>query len=279
MMPGAPRYPDFVCIGAQKAGTTWLWHNLGAHPAIWLAPDKELHYFDRLYVPGVREAAERRRRLADEIVASDDPERARAQSARIRRAMEPISDAWYGAFFADAPADAVCGEITPAYALLPAEGVGHLLRLSPGVRIVMVVRDPIERAWSQLRMQRRSRVQADGVPAPGHVPEHVLARSRYSVTLRTYRAQVAPERLWLGDFDDIARRPELFLRELCAFLEVGGRPAPGDAGTAVHEGGGEEMDPETYDRLRAALEPEYHELAGLLPDLARRWTARHYPSA
>jgi hypothetical protein len=39
-------YPDFLCIGAQKAGTSWLYQNLQEHPGIWLPPIKEIHYFD-----------------------------------------------------------------------------------------------------------------------------------------------------------------------------------------------------------------------------------------
>src|SRR4051812_18116714 len=39
--------PDFICIGAQKAGTGWLYEQLRAHPDFWMPPLKELHYFDR----------------------------------------------------------------------------------------------------------------------------------------------------------------------------------------------------------------------------------------
>jgi len=39
--------PDFLCIGAPRAGTTWLYQMLRAHPGIWLPPIKELKYFDR----------------------------------------------------------------------------------------------------------------------------------------------------------------------------------------------------------------------------------------
>jgi hypothetical protein len=39
-------YPDFIGIGAQKAGTTWLHRNIVDHPQIWI-PRKEVHYFDR----------------------------------------------------------------------------------------------------------------------------------------------------------------------------------------------------------------------------------------
>jgi hypothetical protein len=39
------RYPDFICIGAQKAGTTWLHANLCGQPGIWLSHIMELPYF------------------------------------------------------------------------------------------------------------------------------------------------------------------------------------------------------------------------------------------
>ena len=39
-------YPDFLGIGAQKAGTTWLGRNLQAHPEVWMPRVKEVHYFD-----------------------------------------------------------------------------------------------------------------------------------------------------------------------------------------------------------------------------------------
>src|ERR1700749_4313420 len=46
------RFPDFLCIGAQKAGTTWLDSNLRRHPDVWLPPLKELHYFNSVHING-----------------------------------------------------------------------------------------------------------------------------------------------------------------------------------------------------------------------------------
>src|SRR2546423_15689927 len=47
----APAGPDFICIGAQKAGTGWLYEQLRNHPDFWMPPMKELHYFDRFADP------------------------------------------------------------------------------------------------------------------------------------------------------------------------------------------------------------------------------------
>src|SRR5436190_21080882 len=46
--PTADVQPDFLCVGAQKGGTSWLYQQLAAHPDFWMPPIKELHYFDKL---------------------------------------------------------------------------------------------------------------------------------------------------------------------------------------------------------------------------------------
>src|SRR5881296_3927906 len=40
--------PDFICVGPQKGGTSWLYQQLESHPDFWMPPIKELHYFDKL---------------------------------------------------------------------------------------------------------------------------------------------------------------------------------------------------------------------------------------
>ncbi len=125
------RYPDFLCIGAQKAGTTWLDKNLRRHPALWLPPMKELQYFSHLHLPATRKWTTRQRR---------ERERRERGSQLLRRYFErtiprigtsatsrgsPISpagrsaDDWYGRIFSLAPRERICGEVTPDYATLP----------------------------------------------------------------------------------------------------------------------------------------------------------------
>src|ERR1700759_3980060 len=59
--PSEHRYPDFLCIGAQKAGTSWLDRNLRRHPKLWLPPMKELQFFSHLYLPAARKWTTRQR--------------------------------------------------------------------------------------------------------------------------------------------------------------------------------------------------------------------------
>jgi hypothetical protein len=109
--------PDFLGIGAQRAGTTWLWSHLRRHRQIWMPRRKELHFFDRSLSGGVRPGTVARARYA----------------------------AW---FLPGRLLGRVVGEVTPAYATLPEDRVGLIASWMPDLRILYVLRDPVERAWS-----------------------------------------------------------------------------------------------------------------------------------
>ena len=278
--PARLRYPNFIVIGAQKAGTSWLHENLSVHPELWLPPVKEVHYFDRIYLEEhARERAARRTR--DEPPPRNaDPDV--AATARHRGEMQffgPLSDEWYGVLFAQAPETSLCGEITPAYAVLPPAGVDHLLRLAPEVKILFVVRDPVDRVVSQIRMGRRSAgAPRWASPAPGGaIDPALLARSMYSTTLRTYGERVDPAQMWIGDFDELCAEPASFLEGVCRFLGVSfdasafvdldrrfnAAPASADDGPPIEA--------EVLEALETALAPEYEALAKILPEPVLRW--------
>ena len=90
---------DFLGIGAQKGGTTWLYHQLARHPQVAFPRGKEVHYWDAASAPN-----------ADEWAAMLEPPSRRSRSGR------PIKT----------------GEITPAYATLPVEKIKAIHRRCPG---------------------------------------------------------------------------------------------------------------------------------------------------
>lgn len=112
---------DFVGIGAQKAGTTWLYKRLSMHPNIYFPRGKEIHYFDRL------------------------PE----NSTNIK----PYADIFGNSHFYSQNKFKV-GEITPEYAILSEKKISLLYDYSPEVRIFYSVRDPAERLWSAIKMHK-----------------------------------------------------------------------------------------------------------------------------
>ncbi|MDA7511080.1 sulfotransferase domain-containing protein [Verrucomicrobia bacterium] len=105
---------DFLGIGAQKAATTWLAYTLTDHPDIHVPKEKELHFWDLHYDRGIEA---------------------------------------YKAFFQASPTSPIRqGEFTPSYAILPKERIQEAYDLSPKVRLIYSVRNPIARAWSAALM-------------------------------------------------------------------------------------------------------------------------------
>jgi len=279
------RYPDFLCIGAQKAGTTWLHENLRDHPAIWLPPVKELQYFNDLYIPGHREWTGKHRRThgvrafyqhVDKVPRDMWDYRFLGRTADIIG--EDISDDWYGRIFTLAAEHQVCGEMTPEYSLLPAEGIEHLLRLAPEVKIILSLRDPIERNWSHIRMIARS--LPDETPADlrriASFPD-VMARADYATIIARWSNFVPSQRNLILFMDDIATRPNILMADVCKFLGVEFNEAFFKRlAKPTHVGEKLDIPPEIYELLKEQLRPFYAEISRLYPELGSKWTARHY---
>jgi Sulfotransferase domain len=113
--------PGFLIVGAQRAGTTSLFSVLAQHPAIFspIRNRKELHFFDNEYDRGLK------------WYQSQFPIRARARMAVRGTGVQPV------AF-----------EGSPYYMFHPLVP-GRIHRDLPGVRLIVMVRDPVERAYSQ----------------------------------------------------------------------------------------------------------------------------------
>jgi hypothetical protein len=231
---------DFLGIGAQKAGTTWLWTMLRAHPQIWMPPGKELHYFDRClrYPSPSLLAADR---FVDRLLshAAHNREFRRRCWADIRNAISQrdwkllrwflryylgtCCDDWYLSLFQQG-SGRVRGEITPAYAILDRKDVARIHRLLPGVKIIFLLRNPIERAWSHLRFEwmhgRFTGLQdfkqiCAAVERPGPA-----LRADYLRTLEIWESQFLHEQIFIGFFDDIAAQPAKLLHQVLTFLGV-----------------------------------------------------------
>ena len=156
--------PDFICIGAPKAGTTWLYSQVKRHPDIWVPIVKELRYFDRKFpIARVMEKKGIKRGL---LGAYRDYSRILIlrsyKKALLERSFKDmiwvhrylsgeLTDQWYCSLFDDRNGY-VKGELTTDYCALSEEAVGHIHDLLPYLKIILLIRDPVERAWSHARM-------------------------------------------------------------------------------------------------------------------------------
>ncbi len=180
--------PDFLCIGAQKAGTGFLYDCLQTVDAFRLPPRKELHHFDRGDQPFYGNVLFLRR-VARTLGFDrlDDDAALRRQFRRLWRPWpwqpqqlpfdRPIALDWPNIRFLRRYADYVLGEasdeqylglfqpyarwvtgdMTPAYSVLDEDQVRAVDRLLPGGRYILSVREPVGRLWSQVNMNQRNR--------------------------------------------------------------------------------------------------------------------------
>jgi Sulfotransferase family len=220
--------PDFLCIGAQRAGTTWLYENLKTHPGVWLPPEKELHYFDEKAVHPLRELVARSpsgRRWLDQLLRRGHAWRSAPSMPALRWYLRYFfgrrSDEWYSALF-EQGAFLRTGELTPAYATLSRDEIARVHRLVPDVRIIFLMRNPVERAWSQALLQvRYGHLPADaGAMAEHFRSEESRSRGDYLCTIEHWSQFFDTDRIFIGFMEDIHFHPHDVLRRLCAFLGI-----------------------------------------------------------
>ncbi len=246
-MPAVSAGPHFLGIGAQRAGTTWLYANLSLQPGIWMPPVKELHYFDeKAHLPhpsfawrtlGRAEVDERwRRQLRTQWRARRREGRALSRW-EVRYFFGRPSDDWYVSLFEQGEGR-VSGEVTPSYTALPAGEVEHVHRLLPEARIILLMRNPIERAWSGAVMETRGLDPADAAEARLALLESAGSRLRtdYLGALERWHAFYPADRIFVGFMEELAGRPRELLSSVCEFLGLGPAEVFQRADRVVHRG-------------------------------------------
>jgi hypothetical protein len=183
---------DFLGIGAQKAGTTWLFDQLRKHPDICFPVGKETHFWSKHYVPG------------DYFQEFQPP---------------------YFQKFNATPAGAVCGEITPGYAILSTATIDEIYQYNPKLRIVLIIRNPIDRAWSAALMAM-NKSQITFQEASNEWFSIILksaasiSRGDYQKTIRTWRMTFPAENVLVLRYEDISTNPINFLNTCFTHLGV-----------------------------------------------------------
>ena len=213
--------PDFLIVGAQRAGTTWLHHVLGQHPGLWLSPVKELHYFDKLDTRRTVLDEEERRRVRLRGLLSFDPWLFRFWFGRR-------GDIWYASLFQQAQDQGLlAGEITPAYATLNEETLRRIQQINGEIKLVFVMRDPVERAWSAVNKALKKGlvggITVETVIARARAPGSA-ARSAYADTIRRLESIFRQGQIHYCFFEDLRDRPQLLTCALFSFL--GATPVP-----------------------------------------------------
>ena len=152
--------PDFLCIGAQKAGTSWLFQNLSSNRQIWMPPIKELHFFDYMFCSDTQKwgkwhLTKAASLLLARIESSGFPvsEDYLAYIKNLSSSKDVFTEEWYKYVFSyNKDCSRIYGDITPEYSCLPGEGIKYLKTLLGSPKIIYIIREPFARLVSQIKM-------------------------------------------------------------------------------------------------------------------------------
>jgi hypothetical protein len=238
--------PDFLIIGAQKAGTTSLYQYLVRHPDIESATVKEVHFFDLKYGKGL---------------------------------------AWYSRFFPSEgrrqarlaqTKELVTGEATPYYLFHP-HVPERVARSLPGIKLIVLLRNPIDRAYSHYHHAVRHGFESldfeqaiasetdrlapeierlttdDSYHSFVHQRNSYLARGRYIEQLERWAAYFSREAMLILEAEAFFADPGAGVSSVHAFLKV--RPWALQNAEAYHVGAYPALNPGTRARLRAHFAP------------------------
>lgn len=248
---GADRGMDFddktfvLGVGAQKAGTTWLHSYLSQRGDIFMPKRKELHYFDAKYRPELC-GAHRLNALAKK--------RWRTQKSAYGDSGSVHDDQGYSNYFRRNVPRAInmFGEITPTYALIGETGYKKVRELFRNVRIIFIMRDPVERYNSQIRMFKK--VYNREAPKTDLWNQRSTELSSYENTIRALETVFKRHEIVYLFYETLFR--DETIRELCKSLGVGYRDAEFQV-VVNSTGPGESIPPDEHQRLLAKFEPTY----------------------
>ncbi|WP_108259076.1 sulfotransferase [Mangrovicoccus ximenensis] len=299
------RFPDgktvVYCVGAQKGGTTWLADYVAGHPRCYMPPMKECHFFDTRYgfdMQARKVAIRNMKRHLDTMLAADNfqfgQKLAELQMAAQRAELFAPDDRGLAAYLRLMTARAgdathLC-DFTPSYATCDRTVFGFMDSLADEARFVFIMRDPVDRLWSQARMASKNILArnsgADFEAAAHKALKHYLGnyqaadlpRSNYRRTITELEAAVPRERIQYLFYEKLFTEDTVGM--FCDFAGIDHMPA--DFGRRSNEGTGLDMPESVREMLGSALKVQYdfiRERFGSDAPESWQWAAAERPQA
>ena len=181
--------PDFIVIGAMRAGTTTLYHHLDRHPEIGMSRMKETDFF----IPSMN---------------------------------YPLGFEWYRSQFTEG--FRIYGEVSPNYSKHDLwKGVPERIKsISPEVRLIFIARDPVDRFVSHYLHSwhvGHARVDPDALIESKN-GQHMLETSRYAAQIKSFLRCLSSVQLQILVFDELRTQPQVTLDRVTTFLGVAPHP-------------------------------------------------------
>jgi hypothetical protein len=182
--------PNFLVIGAEKAGTTWLHQQLKKHPEIFLPETKEIHFFNKY------------------------------SSNLIKRDYFQLGIEWYADFFKQYTGEKAIGEVTPMYICDP-EALLRIYQTLPHVKLIVILRDPVHRAYSHYWMaKQKNHTKLTFREIIKQKEPRFIGRGLYYKQLKVCYELFQPEQIMVLFYEEVFKDSEYWLIQICKFLVV-----------------------------------------------------------
>ncbi|NVK57563.1 MAG: sulfotransferase [Alteromonadaceae bacterium] len=213
-------------VGCQKGGTSWLHHYLQHHPQADLGLAKEYHFFNGMYA----ESGPSVRAYFEQQLAAAPPDSILHQHLTHQLSFFEAPKRYYQYF--QSLDKGLVGDITPAYAMLSKDtftlAKTQLEAHGFQVKVVFILRDPLERIWSAIRMHKKiypqnfinkPTAESDDLAILKAYNEwHIEVRTRYEKTITNLEAVFSREALHYIFYEEFPT-PDT-MQPLCEFLEI-----------------------------------------------------------
>jgi hypothetical protein len=231
-------------VGAQRCGTSWLHNYLSTHPQVETGLVKEYHLFDVLYLPKLdefKQYTENRLRetLAEIKQSATDDQLLQARLMRDKLLLYFYSNPKYyfeywNSIFNQNQSVPVVADITPSYSALRGEHYQEIDQMAQQagmeVKVIFIMRDPVERIFSAARKYETLMPQYIGQDkSPEEIfldvykDEKTQMRTRYEETVEALEKAFPPERIACYIYEQFFSEPSI--QELTTFLEIDYLPA------------------------------------------------------
>jgi len=216
--------PSFIVLGAVKAGTTSLYNYLGQHPDIQMSSSNWPRYFH--VAEGAPDFDDFAARFGNDL---RDESEARFHMMCPPSVPRDIDD--YESMWPDDDSGLVMGEVSPTY-LHDADVCKRIAERIPHARMIAVLRNPVDRAYSHFVMDRRRGWETildfdDALAAePNEVEEFWWGRGqyvrhgRYANSIRQYQEAFAGDQLKIMFYDDLIADSDAYMSEMLEFIGV-----------------------------------------------------------
>lgn len=238
METGLRRYAELdgktmlICVGGTKCATSWLHGYLTGLSGVAASPLKELHFFNRKFTRNALSDMDLLavRRLGLYLSKAPDPVAMLQDLPEVQAALDRVQmvydDNAYFAHFARIcrPETRVLGDVTPAYSAIGAEGFRWMRQVCRAqgmrVRVVFIMRDPVDRLWSQLRhMQQQTIIQDAALAWPKALQSaSVMARGDYREIVTALDESLAGDEILYLFYETLTQ--DAALHRMCDFAGV-----------------------------------------------------------